>query len=277
MSSSVEGDQEDLTRKQRREQARSQRRELEQAEAASAVRRARLRQLGIVVGIVVAIIVVILIATGGGSKKSAPRPTSQTAKAIQAEITTLLAGIPQSGNTLGDPKAPVTLVYFGDLQCPICREFTLGAQPSLTQNYVRGGKLKIEYRSLETATKEPQTFKTQQVAALAAGKQNKMWQYIELFYHEQGEESSGYVTESYLQGLAQQVPGLNLPSWTAARNDAQLTNMLVNDAEAAANAGFRGTPSFLLGKTGEPLHKFGSASLTNPSSFNAAIEQLLHS
>ena len=111
---------------------------------------------------------------------------------------------------LGDPKAPVTLAYFGDLECPICKEFTLGALPTILQKWVRTGKLKIEYHSLETATHEPEVFKTQQVAALAAGKQDKMWYFLDLFYHEQGEEDTGYVTESYLQGLAQQVPGLNL-------------------------------------------------------------------
>ena len=111
----------------------------------------------------------------------------------------------------------MTLQYFGDLQCPICKDFTLGALPTLIQKYVRTGKLKIEYRNLETATREPETFKTQQVAALAAGKQQKMWYYIELFYHEQGEENTEYVTENYLQTLAQQVPGLNLASWTAAQ------------------------------------------------------------
>ena len=79
--------------------------------------------------------------------------------------------------------------------------------------------MKIEYRSMETATREPEVFDTQQVAALAAGKQNKMWNYLETFYHEQGEESSGYVTESYLQGLAQQVTGLNLATWTNDRSD----------------------------------------------------------
>ena len=108
---------------------------------------------------------------------------------------------------LGNPNAPVTLQYFGDLECPICKDFTLGALPPIIQKWVRTGKVKIEYRSLETATREPEVFKTQQVAALAAGKQNKMWNYLETFYHEQGEEGSGYVTESYLQGLAQQVPG----------------------------------------------------------------------
>ena len=48
-----------------------------------------------------------------------------------------------------------------------------------------------------------------------------MWDYLELFYHEQGEEGSGYVTERYLRGLASQVPGLNLAAWSAARS--QLT------------------------------------------------------
>ncbi len=67
---------------------------------------------------------------------------------------------------------------------------------------------------METATREKETFQTQQIAALAAGKQNLMWNFVELFYHEQGEEDSGYVTESYLQGLAAQVPGLNLSQWS---------------------------------------------------------------
>ena len=51
------------------------------------------------------------------------------------------------------------------------------------------GKVKVVYRSFCTATcngPDPSVFNTQQVAGLAAGKQNKFWQYTELFYHEQG-------------------------------------------------------------------------------------------
>jgi hypothetical protein len=47
------------------------------------------------------------------------------------------------------------------------------------------------------------------VAVLAAGKQAKAWQFLETFYDEQGEENSGYVTDSYLQGIASQIAGLN--------------------------------------------------------------------
>src|SRR6202035_3861056 len=111
------------------------------------------------------IVVVILVATsGGGTKKgleTKPSGSTGTTK-VQKEVISLLAGIPQNGNTLGSAKAPVTLQYFGDLECPICREFTEGALKPLIEKYVRTGKVKLEYRNLETATREPETFRTQQ-------------------------------------------------------------------------------------------------------------------
>ena len=74
-------------------------------------------------------------------------------------------------------------------------------------NEVRQGKVKVVYRAFQTATPDPATFQTQQVAALAAGKQNHFWDFTELFYHQQGQEQTGYVTDGYLSGLAGQVPG----------------------------------------------------------------------
>jgi protein-disulfide isomerase len=169
----------------------------------------------------------------------------------------------------------VTLQYFGDLECPICREFTLGALPALIQKWVKTGKLRVEYRNLETATREPEVFTTQQSDALAAGKQNKGWYFIELFYHLQGEEDSGYVTEKYLQGLASATPGLNLAKWSSDRSDPTLQAKIATDTQEANNNGFTGTPSFLIGKSGGPLKKLEYSSLTDPSSFNEAIEKLL--
>ncbi len=274
--STVEDDEQDLTRKQRREQARAERKAMEEAEAAGAARRTRLIRLGAVAGVVVVIIVAILLATGGSSKTSVPKTGKET-ETVSKQVAAELNGIPQNGATLGNPNAPVTIRYYGDLQCPVCKEFTLGALPSIIQNYVRTGKLKIEYLSLETATREPETFKTQQVAALAAGPQKKAWHYIELFYHEQGEEGTEYVTESYLQKLAQQVPGLSLAAWTSARNDTKYENSIAADAQSANNNGFTGTPSFLIGKTGGSMKKLEYTSLSDPSSFNEAIEKQLKS
>jgi protein-disulfide isomerase len=271
----VDSDEQDLTRKQRREQARADRKALEEAEAAKTVRRRRLTQLGIVVAVVVVAIVVIAIAAGGGGGTPAPPKTSKEQAATVAKVNATIGGIPQNGNVLGSPTAPVTLVYFGDLQCPICREFTLGALPPVIQKWVRSGKVRIEYRSLETATREPEVFKSQQVAALAAGKQSLMWNYLETFYHEQGQEDSGYVTEAYLQGLARQIATLNFAKWMTDRKNPSFENQVTTDAQLANNEGFNGTPSFLIGHTGGQLKKLGEVSLTDPSGFDSAIEAQL--
>jgi protein-disulfide isomerase len=275
--SQLEHDEQDLTRKQRREQARAQRRALEEAEAAQAVRRRRLTQLGVVAAIVVIAIVVIAIAAGGGSgSKAPPKKGSSGESTARSAVSTELAGIPQSGNGLGAPNAPVTLVYFGDLQCPFCGEFTTsGALPQVIKKWVRPGKLRIEYRSLETATRDPEVFRLQQIAAMAAGKQNKQWNYIELFYHEQGKENSGYVDESFLTRLAEQTPGLNLSKWQSDRSSGELASQVVSDQQVATNEGFNGTPSFLLGTTGGALKKFEPSSLSEAGPFDQAIEALL--
>ncbi|HXD56233.1 MAG TPA: thioredoxin domain-containing protein [Solirubrobacteraceae bacterium] len=274
--SQAERDEEDLTRKERREQARAQRKAAEQAAAAGDARRRRLTQLAGAVVVVVVAIVVILIATSGGSKSSPkleekPGKVSKTAEEAVAAVKEELGGIPQSGNVLGKPTAPVTMAYFGDLECPICQEFTLGALPKVIENDVRAGKLRIEYRNLETATREPEVFRNQQSAALAAGKQNLGWYYIELFYHLQGKEDSGYVTESYLQNLAKLTPGLNLTKWQADRGDQSFQAKLAVDTQEANNAGFTGTPSFLIGKTGGAMKKLEYSSLKDPASFEEAV------
>jgi protein-disulfide isomerase len=271
----VESD-EDLTRKQRREAARAERKQVEEAQAASAARRRRLMQLGAVGAAVVVVIVIVLIAAGGGGSKAVRSGTPQATK-LTSEVTSLVGGVPQNGNAIGNPNAPVTIQYFGDLQCPVCREFTLGALPSIVSHWVREGKVRIEYRSLETATHEPETFRLQQVAALAAGKQKKLWDYIELFYHQQGEEDTGYVTEGFLQNLARQTSGLNLSQWQSERTNSALSDQVTTDEQAANTAGFTGTPSFLIGKTGGKAQKLEYSSLTDPSSFNEAIEKTLKS
>jgi protein-disulfide isomerase len=236
-------------------------------------RRARLRQLATVAMVVVGALAVVVVAAGGRS--APPRPGGAEATAAAHAIGALLAGIPQNANVLGRPAAPVTLEWYGDLQCPFCKEFTLGALPSILSRWVRGGQLKIEYLSMETATRDPKVFLTQQVAALAAGMQNKLWNYIETFYHEQSEEDSGYVTEQYLSGLASQIPGLNVTLWNEDRYDPELAVQVATERRTAARAHYRGTPTFLIGDSKARMYGLAPRSLTKPTRFNEAIEYLL--
>ncbi len=198
-----------------------------------------------------------------------PAPT------VPEQVSTLLSGIPQHGNALGPPNAPVTLVWFGDLECPFCKRFTLGAFSSLIATWVRPGRLRIEYRSMETATREPEVFAAQQIAALAAGEQNRMWGFIETFYREQGEEGSGYVTAEYLRNIASQTQGLNITQWIADRQNPELAASITTDALAVRRLHLRQTPAFLLGKTGHALTERSFDSLTQSTPYNEAIREAL--
>jgi protein-disulfide isomerase len=266
---------EDLTRKQRREQARAERKAAEEAAAADASRKRRITQLAGVGAVVVVAIVVILIATGGGGSSTPKVPTAKEQPKIAQEVSAELAGIPQSGRTIGNPNAPVTIQYFGDLECPICKQFSdkSGALPALIKGPVKDGKVKIEYMSMQTATREPEVFTTQQKAAYAAGAQKKAWHYIELFYNEQGGEDTGYVNEKYLQNLASQVPGLDLSKWQSERSNPKYEAEIAADQQSANNNSLTGTPAFLIGKSGGALKKYEYSSLEDPKGFEEAVEQ----
>lgn len=236
------------SRKEQKEAARQRRLAEERARSERARRDRRLRMLaGTLIGAVAVVVVAIAISSGGGSAKVVA-PNSPAAKQAQAKVNTLLAGIPQQGNTLGSPTAKVTMTEYGDLVCPVCKDFALGAENKLIANEVRQGKVKIVYKPLETASGQANgaMFVPSQTAALAAGNQKKAWNYIELFYHEQGDETSSYVTNNYLSGLAAQIPGLNVNQWNSDRQSSSLASKVTADQQAAAAAGYGSTPTMLI-------------------------------
>ena len=86
----------------------------------------------------------------------------------------------------------------------------------------------------------------QQAAALAAGLQKREWDYIELFYHEQGTENTNYVNDTYLDGLARQISGLNFAKWNSDRGSSSLTSQVTADQQAAASKGYNSTPTLVV-------------------------------
>jgi protein-disulfide isomerase len=236
------------SRKEQKEQARARRLAEERARAERARRDRRLRMIGgVVLGVVAVVAVAIAVSSGGGGGSASGLQKGTSANKTAAAVSDLFAGIPQSGARLGNPKAPVTMTYYGDLQCPICQDFTLnGGFPQLVAKDVRAGKVQVVYRAFQTATRDPTVFKTQQVAALAAGQQQRFWNYTELFYREQGQEGSDYVNEKYLSGLANQIGGLNMSKWQTDRNNPSLSNQVAADEQQGSTAGVSGTPTLVF-------------------------------
>ena len=83
-------------------------------------------------------------------------------------------------------------------------------------------------------------------AALAAGAQNRGWEYIELFYRNQGKENSGYADDEFLTAVAKGAGVKNLAQWETDRKGAKFTNEVTATTEEAQRLGFTGTPSFAI-------------------------------
>jgi protein-disulfide isomerase len=140
-----------------------------------------------------ALVVASLLFRGGDSNSSATAPTTPT------EVSALLDGILQDRAVLGSPNAPVTLIQFEDLQCPICRRYQQEGFPEIVKEYVRTGKVKIRFVGL--AFIGPDSEKAL-LNVLAAGSQGKLFQLADALYANQGDENSGWVTDDLLKTLA---------------------------------------------------------------------------
>jgi protein-disulfide isomerase len=235
---------------------------------------------GVVLVAVITVVVAVVISTSGVKKVGIE--TGHVATATYAAVAAELNGIPQNGATLGKADAPVTIQYFGDLECPYCAELTVGdggsGLPQLITGPVKQGRVKLIYESLETASLSTNSdrFVPQQVAALAAGQQDRFWQYTELFYHEQGDETTRYVTESYLQGLAKQIPGLNFSRWMSDRADAALPAQVTADEKLAQGDALQGTPTLVAtGKKGSKMVAANASGVESYSSIMSAVKAVL--
>ena len=224
-------------------------------------------QLGAVV-VLAAVVVAIAVAVSSGGSAPALVPGHPVPHA--AEIGALLAGVPERGVALGAPDAPVTLIEFADLQCPTCAAFANGTLPTLIRREVRPGRLRIVFAPLTFVGSDSRRGAE---AALAAGEQNRLWPFVELFFANQREENSGYVTDRFLTALAQGAGQVNMARALAARAAPAITGSLASTAALAARLQISSTPSFALSRTGAAPVSFIPADL-QASAFTAAIGRL---
>ncbi|HET7507627.1 MAG TPA: thioredoxin domain-containing protein [Solirubrobacterales bacterium] len=224
-------------------------------------RRQRLLQLAagaafLVLAVVLVLIVVSSSDGGGGDTTIDEAP----------EVNRELAGIPQDGMVLGDPKAPVELVEFGDLQCPVCAGYAEEILPPIIENQVKKGEVKLDFRNLTIIG--PESIPAG-AAALAAGEQGRGWNYIELFYRNQGAERSGYVTDEFMEAVAKAAKVSDLAKWNQDRK--QLTGEVEKTTAEAEKLGFHATPSFAVkGPGSEGLELLGTPESTG--SLEEALE-----
>jgi protein-disulfide isomerase len=207
------------------------------------VDRTRARQIasGVAFLGVCAIAVLIVVSqTGGGSG-------GDTKLEDVGLVDQQLHGIPQHGTVLGDPQAKVRVIEYGDLQCPVCKSFSESVAPELIDQVVRKGTASYDFRQWPVIGESPHTQSTLAAkAALAASGQGRYWNYVELFYGNQGAEDSGYVTDPFMTAIAKGAGVADIARWRRDRDSEKWNAVLARTDSEAGNLGFTGTPSFVV-------------------------------
>jgi len=210
---------------------------------------------GIAVVIIVAVVLALVLGSGG---KGGGLPKNHVAVGSLAnglpgasDVANEFKGVPQTGTTLGWPFAQVTLTEYIDLQCPICQQFETEVFPDILDKYVRTKKVKVVMKPW--AFIGPDSFRGQKVA-LAAAKQNKLFNFAALLYDNQGTENTGWLTDQMLYTIAASIPGLRIDPLFTERNSAAVK---AEASQVAADANAQkvgGTPTIFLQKgAGKPV------------------------
>ena len=254
--------------RRQREDAQATRLAIQAAERRAAAWR---RRRNAALAAIAAAVLVIAVAIGESSGGSSATAANGTAVANAALSRNLLAGIPQHGTLLGNPDAPVRVVEYADLQCPYCGEYATQALPQLITRYVRTGEVSMAFRNLSFIG--PDSVRAGRVAA-AAAQQDKLWNFVDLEYLNQGVENTGYVTQPYLQRLLASIPGLDVGAAERASHTRVAAAALAAAAASAVANGVDSTPSFLIGSPHGPRRLYEPPSLT-AAPFAAEFNSLL--
>ncbi len=207
----------------------------------------------------------------GDAKTTAPAATTESAERRTAPEQSLFAGIEQQGVALGSPKAPVTLVEYADLQCPYCAQWARDALPTLVEDYVKTGKLRIVFQGLAfIGADSEKALRT----AIAAGQDDHLWDVVHGLYLSQGHENTGWVTDELVTEIAAGIPGLDGAELLDARWGSSVEAAMKGAAASARAAGINSTPAFQVGPTRGRLELVQVSSL-GPEGIVPAIDDVL--
>ncbi len=192
---------------------------------------------------------VLYVGSGGNTAALFPSALQPTAEApsgdapvvVKDPSTLFSADDPMVGNS----KAKVTIVEFGDFQCPYCRRFWKDTYGQLKKTYIDTGKVRFITRAF------PLSFhpaaKPAALASLCAKEQGKFWEYRDKMFGEQEKQGQNTITFGVpeLKTWAAAI-GLNAQQFNSCLDTQKYTGKVDADTAAGSAAGVSGTPSFFI-------------------------------
>ncbi|MBI2033693.1 MAG: DsbA family protein [Candidatus Liptonbacteria bacterium] len=143
---------------------------------------------------------------------------------------------------LGDPKAPVTLIEFGDYQCPFCGRFFEQVEIPLRENYIKSGKVKMVFMNFSFLGPESTAAAE---AAECAKDQKQFWAFHDAIYETEikdGRENNGNLNRDLFLKLASELK-LDNSSFTSCFDSKKYARQVEEDNNNARALGVNSTPT----------------------------------
>jgi protein-disulfide isomerase len=149
---------------------------------------------------------------------------------------TLKVPVTDRDHSLGPPDAPVTLVEYGDYECPYCRA---AHQVVKTILHSMHDRLRFVYRNFPLTTVHPHAALAAQ-AAEAAALQDAFWKMHDTLYDHQD------ALDLVDLGQYAVAHGLKLDQFVADMASEEVMNRVKEDFHGGVHSGVNGTPTFFL-------------------------------
>jgi len=140
----------------------------------------------------------------------------------------------------GDPKAPVTIIEFTDLQCPFCGRFAQRTFARIDDEYIKTGKVRYIVKDFPLESIHPNAFRAAQATHCAA-EQNRAWDmHDRLFANQQKLNKEDLTADAAALGL-------DTAQFDACLNSDRHNPEIRREMATALASGVNGTPAFFVG------------------------------
>lgn len=146
-----------------------------------------------------------------------------------------------SNNIYGENNKKVTLIEYGDFQCPACGSY-YPIIKQLKEKYAED--IQFQFRNFPLSQIHPNA-RAASRAAQAAAKQNKFWEMHDMLYEQQTSWSSLSDAAPVFQGYATQI-GLNMEQYQTDFASSEINNIINADYAEGTKQGVNSTPTFFL-------------------------------
>jgi protein-disulfide isomerase len=153
-----------------------------------------------------------------------------------------LEGISALGRTRGESTAPVTIIEFGDYQCPACKRFEETIASQIEEAYIATGRVRLEFRNMSIIGDESTIAAA---AAECANEQDAFWPYHDKLFEEQRGENSGAFSFDRLKSFAGDL-GLDQPAFDECLDSTRTQQLVFDETQAGQEAGVDSTPTFFI-------------------------------